>query len=260
MSISLSKYVFLSWIMILACSASSQAETITYNVTASGGAYFIDGDSRAALELTVGNTYVFTGFPSYHPLRFSTTDNGSWGGGVNYQDNVTSTSSSISIVVTEDTPNLFYYCQNHSGMGAAMTIATPPINDNVITYSVTAAGGAYFIDGVSRAELNFIPGKTYVFDGFPSGHPLLLSTTADGTHNGGVSFVDGVTISANRLEIVVTDQTPALYYYCQYHQGMGASISLELPEVNVPAMGLGGMMFMGLLLTAMVRRANQRIT
>ncbi len=253
------KRIFLSFTFILVYSASSQAETITFNVTASGGAYFIGGASRAELQLTVGNTYVFTGFPSYHPLRLSTTDNGSWGGGVNYQDNVTTTSTSITIVVTEDTPNLFYYCQNHSGMGAAITIASPS-NNNVISYSVTAAGGAYFIDGVSRDQLNFTPGNTYVFDGFPSGHPLLLSATPDGTHNGGVSYTDGVTVSANRLEIVVTEQTPALYYYCLYHPGMGASISIALAEENVPAMGLGGMLVMGLLLTAVVRRANRRIS
>ena len=129
-----------------------------------------------------------------------------------------------------------------------------------ITYNVTAAGGAYFIDGVSRDQLNFTPGNTYVFDGFPSGHPLLLSATSDGTHNGGVSYTDGVTVSANRLEIVVTEQTPALYYYCLYHPGMGASISIALAEENVPAVGLSGMLLMGLLLTAVVRRANRRIS
>ena len=253
------KRILLSFTFILVYSASSQAETITFNVTASGGAYSINGASRAELQLTVGNTYVFTGFPGFHPLRLSTTDNGSWGGGVNYQDNVTTTSTSITIVVTEDTPNLFYYCQNHSGMGAAITIASPS-NGNVINYSVTAAGGAYFIDGVSRDQLNFTPGNTYVFDGFPSGHPLLLSATPDGTHNGGISYTDGVTVSANRLEIEVTEQTPALYYYCLYHPGMGASISIALAEENVPAMGLGGMLVMGLLLTAVVRRANRRIS
>lgn len=260
MIISLIKRIIFSFTFIIVLSASSQAETIIYNVTASGGAYFIDGDSRSELQLSVGNTYVFTGFPGFHPLRLSTTNNGSWGGGVNYQDNVTTTPTSITIVVTEDTPNLFYYCQNHSGMGAAITIASPPSNDNVISYSVTAAGGAYFIDGVSRDQLNFIPGNTYVFDGFPSGHPLLLSATPDGSHNGGVSYTNGVTVSANRLEIVVTEQTPALYYYCLYHPGMGASISIALAEENVPAMGLGAMLLMGLLLTAVVRRANRRIT
>ena len=123
MIISLIKRIIFSFTFIIVLSASSQAETIIYNVTASGGAYFIDGDSRPELQLSVGNTYVFTGFPGFHPLRLSTTNNGSWGGGVNYQDNVTTTPTSITIVVTEDTPNLFYYCQNHSGMGASISIA-----------------------------------------------------------------------------------------------------------------------------------------
>ena len=257
MIISLIKRI--SFTLITVYSALNQAETITYDVTASGGAYFIDGAIRPELQLTVGNTYVFTGFPGFHPLRFSTTDDGSWGGGVNYQENVTTTSTTTTIVITEATPNLFYYCQNHSGMGAAISILSTPSYDDVINYSVTAADGAYFIDGVSRDQLSFLPGNTYVFDGFPSGHPLLLSDTPDGTHNGGVSYTDGVTFSANRLEIVVTEQTPVLYYYCLYHPGMGASINVALSEENVPAMGLAGILLMGLVLTAVVRRANRRI-
>ena len=154
------KRIFLSFTFILVYSASSQAETITFNVTASGGAYFINGASRAELQLTVGNTYVFTGFSFIHPLRFSTTENG--GDGVNYQDNV-----------------------------------TPPTSNDDGTYSIT---------------------------------------------------------------IVVTEDTPDLFYYCQNHSGMGASISIALAEENVPAMGLGGMLVMGLLLTAVVRRANRRIS
>jgi plastocyanin len=358
MLVSMIKRIFLSFTFILVYSASSQADTINFSVTASGGAYFIDGASRAELELTVGNTYVFTGFPGFHPLRLSTTDNGSWGGGVNYQDNVTTTSTSITIVVTGDTPTLFYYCQNHSGMGSSITISEPLVQPTIL--NISTVPGAYLIDGNTRQELTLLPGNTYTFDNIPSGHPLLLSTTHDGTHNGGSSYTEGVLVQNNSLTISVTENTPPLYYYCEYHPGMGSAINIPstdnlvnysvsdaggayyidgairedlffevgktyvfndlvsshplllstvdkgthvggtvytnrvtstgdslaitvsedtpdlfyfcqyhanmgasisiVSEQNVPAMGLGGMLLMGLLLTAVVRRENRRIS
>ena len=129
MSFSQIKSVFLSWVFIFTCAASTQAETITFNVSAAGGAYYIDGVIHADIELTPGNTYVFSGFPSFHPLLLSTTKNGRWNQGVSYDENVTTTSSSLTIVVTEDTPNLFYYCHNHSGMGASISIQS--IEENI---------------------------------------------------------------------------------------------------------------------------------
>tara|TARA_B100000767_G_scaffold242176_1_gene239090 strand:- start:55 stop:1131 length:1077 start_codon:yes stop_codon:yes gene_type:complete len=235
----ISRVVFCS-VCLIGFSASSQAETITFNVTASGGAYSIDGVSRAELQLTVGNTYVFTGFPNFHPLRLSTTSNGSWGSGVNYQSNVTTTPSSTTIVVTEDTPNLFYYCQNHSGMGSSITISEPLVQPTIL--NISTVPGAYLIDGNTRQELTLLPGNTYTFDNIPSGHPLLLSTTHDGTHNGGSSYTEGVLVQNNSLTISVTENTPPLYYYCQYHPGMGSAINIPSTDnlVNYSVTDAGG--------------------
>ena len=60
---------------------------------------------------------------SGHPFVFSTTSNGTHGGGTEYTTGVTKTGTagsagaSIAITVAASAPTLYYYCTNHSGMG-----------------------------------------------------------------------------------------------------------------------------------------------
>ena len=106
--------------------SSSSAETIEVSIEAnssgSGNVYVIDGTQRKSLTLNVGTTYTFNHSDS-HPLRFSTTDDGTHGGGDEYTDGVTKSSGVTTIEVTSSTPTtLYYYCDVHSGMGADITI------------------------------------------------------------------------------------------------------------------------------------------
>ena len=97
----------------------------TYTVTVvddSGNKYRFDGfgTSAVTLDLAEGGTYIFN-YPSAHPFRFSTTSDGTHGGGSEYTTGVTVLSStSIQIVVAASAPQLFYYCSIHSGMGGAI--------------------------------------------------------------------------------------------------------------------------------------------
>ena len=79
----------------------------------------------------VGFTYVFDQTDSSnnnHPLRFSTTPNGTHGGGSEYTSNVSVSGSpgstgSTQITITESTPSTLYiYCTQHSGMGMAVSV------------------------------------------------------------------------------------------------------------------------------------------
>ena len=115
-------------------STSLIAETINYSVTASGGKYYIDGELQKELTLVPGNTYVFNGIPSFHPFRFSTTANGTHAGGSIYTDGVSETSNSVTIVVDENTPDLFYFCLYHGangGMGSSAFITSVVEEENV---------------------------------------------------------------------------------------------------------------------------------
>ena len=110
---------------------ATEVATVTYTVTvvdSSGNKYRFNGGSSNAetLELTEGTVYLFDQSDSSnsgHPLRFSTTSNGTHGGGTEYTTGVTTfgtpgaAGAYTRIKVATDAPTLYYYCTNHSGMG-----------------------------------------------------------------------------------------------------------------------------------------------
>ena len=94
----------------------------------SGNKYYIAGLSGASPTLTLneGSSYRFDqsdNSNSNHPFRFSTTANGTHGGGSAYTTGVTTNGtpgqagSYTQITVASGAPTLYYYCSFHSGMG-----------------------------------------------------------------------------------------------------------------------------------------------
>ena len=89
--------------------------------------FYIDGNRAPSIDLLYGYTYRFLQdnvSNNTHPLRFSTTNDGS----SIYDDLVSvvgvpgSPGAYTEIKVRKNTPNLFYYCQNHPNMGSNLTI------------------------------------------------------------------------------------------------------------------------------------------
>tara|TARA_A100001388_G_scaffold117514_1_gene86823 strand:+ start:18632 stop:22006 length:3375 start_codon:yes stop_codon:yes gene_type:complete len=118
---------FVSWNWKAGGSSPSRTYTVKV-VSDSGNKYRFDdfGSSAVTLELQEGGTYIFDQSDSSnsgHPLRFSTTSNGTHGGGTEYTTGVTtagtpgSSGAYTQIVVAASAPTLYYYCTNHSGMG-----------------------------------------------------------------------------------------------------------------------------------------------
>ena len=112
-------------------------------VTASGGKYYIDGVEQAEVRLEQGKTYRFDTSDSsmfIHPFLFSTTSDGIHGGGSEYVTAVTVEGSEgisgsyTEITVDASLTELYYYCDNHSGMGAAFSF---PASIEVTSYSNT---------------------------------------------------------------------------------------------------------------------------
>ena len=125
--------------------ADALEDEITFTVTASGGAFLIDGVSKPALTLHKGWTYTFdlsSNTLGSHPLRFSS-------GGSAYNTGVTVTGTQgtsgakVQLVVPESQPTTFaYYCTNHSGMGNTITVVEDPIKAVAdIASSVVTVGG-----------------------------------------------------------------------------------------------------------------------
>jgi len=102
------------------------------NPYGTGNKFYIDGVVSPTISIAEGSTFRFdqsASSNSTHPLRFSTTANGTHGGGSEYTTGVTTSGTAgqagayVQITVANSAPTLYYYCTNHSGMGG--TANTP---------------------------------------------------------------------------------------------------------------------------------------
>ena len=109
--------------------------TVTVSNPGSGNKYYIDGALQATVSLAYGATYRFDQSDSSnagHPLRFSTTSDGTHGGGSAYVPGITivgtpgSAGAYTEFFVTEVGPpaTMYYYCSNHSGMGGSANLTS----------------------------------------------------------------------------------------------------------------------------------------
>mgnify|MGYP003109126514 FL=1 len=124
-------YVAWNWL------GGGTAPSVTYKVVVvsdSGNKYRFRNSADSAtfaasavtLDLQEGGTYTFDQSDSSnsgHPFRFSTTSDGTHGGGSAYTTNVTTNGTPgqagayTRITVAASAPTLYYYCQVQSGMG-----------------------------------------------------------------------------------------------------------------------------------------------
>ncbi|PSU70010.1 hypothetical protein C9J22_12495 [Photobacterium phosphoreum] len=122
----------------------SGADTATHQATikvttapassGSGNRFFFDGIEAPDLSLAAG-TYRFdvSAVSASHVLKFSTIADGTWNSGSTYTTGVTENTGYIDVVVDGSTNNnLYYYCQNHAGMGGDAAIT---VNSNLALFA-----------------------------------------------------------------------------------------------------------------------------
>ena len=169
----------------------------------SGNKYYIDGSLQQTLEIKPSVTYRFDQSDSSnngHPLRFSTTSNGTHAGGSEFTTGVTtagtpgSAGAYTQVKLEQDAPSvLYYYCTNHSGMGGKAVVRG--VGDLTASRALTSnSNGDVAVSGVTTTELNILDGLT--------------ASTAE------LNIMDGVTASTAELNILdgVTATTAELNY------------------------------------------------
>ena len=101
--------------------------------------------------------------------------------------------------------------------------------------SIEAINGSnkFVFDGNTFSSLSLEKNKDYILDwsGAPN-HPLKFSL-ADGTHNGGIDYTDGITVDIENFKTHINVKSDTeLFYYCANHSGMGDGIELKLPLIK----------------------------
>ena len=135
-----------------------------HTVTVAGGKFVIDGTSQQDLRLVPGVIYWFDqsdSSNSSHPLAFGTAANGSEvsqgsaSGFAIYEQEGTpgSAGAYTRVQLQQDAPNhLYYFCENHSGMGADVFVMPDNLYSNathvVATNSVSVTGGLTVSAGI----------------------------------------------------------------------------------------------------------------
>jgi len=200
--------------------------TIAVTVVNSGGnKYALDGTIQQLALLTPSVTYRFDQSDSSnsgHPLRLSTTSNGSHGGGSAFTTGITvvgtpgSAGAYTQVKLEQDAPDtLYYYCTNHSGMGGEIDVRATVSSLSDLSVTATASE-LNIMDGVTAttAELNILDGVT--------------ATASE------LNILDGVTSTAAELNILdgVTATTAELNYLDITTLGLTAASKAVTADAN----------------------------
>ena len=231
--------------------------TTTFTVTvadASGNKYFIDSSQQATVTLIEGATYRFDQSDSSnagHPLRFSTTSNGTHGGGTEFTSGVTtagtpgSSGAYTEITVPVGTATLYYYCTNHSGMGGqANTQDQYGTNGFRLQFQDSSALGDDTSGKTNDFSVTNIVASDQTTDSPTQNFATLSTTRVRGTiilSEGNLKIESGATsyaCSATTLKFSET-ASQGLYFEAKSVGSLNDSVSVLLMRDTVNVSGLG---------------------
>ena len=203
---------FVAWNWKAAGTAPSNTYAVKV-VSDGGNKYRFDdfGASAVTLEISEGGTFTFDQSDSSnngHPLRFSTTSNGTHGGGSEYTTGVTTNGTPgqagayTRITVAASAPTLYYYCTQHSGMGGQ---ANTPVTNS-------------FSNFAGSIQSNISPNTTSKFS-----IVKFTGTGANATVGHGLGVAPGM---------IIFKESPQGYAWRVYHQSLANTQKLELSVTN----------------------------
>ena len=205
----------------------------TFVVTVAGGKFVIDGVSQDSLTLQEGQTYIFDqadATNATHPLRLSTTSDGTHGGGTEYTTGVTTSGTAGSsgaytqIVVAVGAPTLYYYCSAHSAMGGTITIGVTGVRkivkNNGGTYQVntnSTYGSETWANAATNTEVAALREAMTSASGNGAGFNIGIATKDSGvafyTGSQDTSMRDCVMSSDGSKFFVIGESGDAVYEY-----------------------------------------------
>ena len=236
----------------------AQVVTLAVTVQNVGGAnkYFIAGVQQDTLELMESRTYYFDQSDSSnsgHPLRFSSTPNGTHGGGSEYTTGVTTSGTPgnagayTQIVVANSAPTLYYYCTQHSAMGGQ---ANTPVFASVVVElsdSVTGASGTGAV-GNEAIQLSIAEVGVAGTGGVGVEIPVVEVTGVGGSGGAGSVGVEALEVSINEVGVGGTGAIGSPTYIADLQVGVSGvsstggvgTITEEGTEESVGVSGTGG--------------------
>tara|TARA_B100000212_G_scaffold1390_1_gene989 strand:+ start:712 stop:2238 length:1527 start_codon:yes stop_codon:yes gene_type:complete len=209
---------------------------VTVSNPGSGNKYYLDGALQQTALLPKSVTIRFDQSDSSnasHPLRLSTTSNGTHASGSAFTTGVTevgtpgSAGAYTQVTLEQDAPDvLYYYCGNHSGMGGTVysgkdfsTLTSTVAELNILDGVTSTAAELNILDGVTSTatELNLLDGVT--------------ATTAE------LNYVDGVTSNVQtqldaKLPLAGGTLTGGLRQDVDTVAGGGSTVNIDLSAAN----------------------------
>jgi len=185
-------------------------------VTVSGGNYLIDGTANQTITLVPSVTYRFDVSDSTnasHPLRFSTTSDGTHNSGTQFTTGITSIGTAgsagaiIEVKLEQDAPALYYYCANHSGMGGTINVgSTTYSNATTSADGLMSSADKTKLDGVATSANNYtLPtASASTLGGIKIGTGLSIDGSGVVTASGGSSSSGGSLVPITTTKTTAT--------------------------------------------------------
>jgi len=207
----------------IAVTVAAKTDDHRYQGQGSSNGYVLDGIQSPILTLTPGRTYKFnlsSSDMSSHPFRFYLDEAKT----VQYTTNVTTTSTSAQITITDSTPNMLHYqCSSHGYMGNALIINSNVVNSpyaaiirnglDVLSGNVDISSNLD-VDGDTTLDITTIDGlldinaggqaNTFKVEDLTAGRVVIAGTGGELEDNSNLTF-NGTDLSAASL--IVSDLT-----------------------------------------------------
>ena len=181
--------------------------TVSLSTLAGINKFFLDTGSgetyHPALTLYAGNTYKFNNGNASHPFRFS-----------EFRDGIHSPSVVTGLTTTLDDTSTTVTLTSTTGILQGMKVEG------------TGGGGSGGTVDTDTFVASVVNATTITLTKLPS---TSGAATLDFT---GFAYTEGVNYESSYTQILITETTPTLYYYCAVHPDMGGSENNE-PQVTI---------------------------